>query len=273
MFFHIPRIRDLLRGLSARRVHIVVENTLMDENIIESISNTLDCVPFLLDARGLSAASRKRLWWMNLDFVTVKHEEILRARTLAEVKLIEFPNRYAVLDEGTEFDSEFSGVFPCITGWVRRSKPLPAPVGIATASALAKDRWRAEKIATSVFWFENKNMVVDSKTNTHRQLSLLEVGRIMGFHPKHVLPSNQTLHDFPQFSDLMRNALGNAFQVKVVRRCLHSVLWHEGITQALPKQIATHPIAYASMPNPFRQSILHYLRDQAISKIYKNKSH
>eukprot|EP00973_Karenia_brevis_P093214 12416234-Karenia_brevis.AAC.1 len=120
----------------------------MDAEPREQITRQTGVIPYRIDARSTCASSRDRLFWCDFEFQAGRDDFVSPMQGFIKVSLAADPDRFQVLDKRWRRHARAPENWPCITGYVRRSQPLPNPVGFSAASDSAKSRWTADNFAT-----------------------------------------------------------------------------------------------------------------------------
>lgn len=108
-------MRHLLISVFGNRVLILLENTVMEDAPLNDTFQYLGISPILVDAKNISAASRPRLWWTDVQIDAFPGEHIAYGR-FPELILAPCPSRLQVLQPDYRFHVDFSENLSCITG-------------------------------------------------------------------------------------------------------------------------------------------------------------
>ena len=214
LFVHVPRIRDLVKQFFPwAQVRTLMESVASmspeDEGVM---SEAIDETPWYIDAAGVSAAHRPRLYWVEWELAAA-----IFGYTPAGRKSITF---HEEIDASQFLEPGWAPVsdrkFPTFTTSRPRSTPGYKPAGIKHCSADEIANWKADEHRFPPYQYQRSFMVTNKKGAT-RIPSITEREVMMGF------PKGYTMACLPKRDqgsqrhlDTRRTLIGNSWNVTVI---------------------------------------------------------
>ena len=220
LFWHIPRIRQLLKDAFGPKVIIrqVVENVAsMDEQVTHDISQVLGDLPFRVDCVDAVPMHRPRYCWTDAQ-VEGCIQGIFCLQKAYWVDLsapAPYPPTSTWLQPGYHWEGESSGaVFPTCMKSIRRTRPPPKPAGLEKASYDTVQRWVADSFRYPPYQYADKYII--TKGSSWRLLSPIERELLLGYgwgHTRACLSASDQKKNAEGYIDMRNSMLGDSFSI------------------------------------------------------------
>ena len=243
LFWHVPRIRDLVKKYFPwAQVRTVMESVAsMDEKDRNVMSQGIGMNPWKVDAGQMSLAHRPRLYWLDWELLGESGVEFRRrdgkvGSVVNEIivnKVIKLEDKVYLLPGCKRQNPE---PLPTFTTSRPRGHPGRHPAGLSDCQEHEVQRWQEDSHRYPPYQYKDKHLIANRKGEL-RLPSIEERETILGF------PRGYTVHCLAkkyqgsvEHNDTRATLLGNSWNVTVVAWLLQHLGYTLGVNHKMDVQ-------------------------------------
>ena len=235
LFVHVPRVFELCRQVFKwAQVHRLMESVFsMDAKDRSIMSEALGVTPYMVDASGITACRRPRLYW--LSWTLQEGQGVTIQPTTGEgweaYQVVELKHDWNSKDFFYAGWDLVQDVLPTFTTARPRPKPGNRPAGLWQCSPEERSRWEADLHRYPPYVYRDIHMLWDQHGNC-RLPRIQEKEVIMGFPCDYTAackPKSEQHGD--SYWDCRHTLIGNTWNVPVVAWLLKELTKPLGLTE------------------------------------------
>ena len=220
LFWEIPRIKGLILAVFEGRAkvkHLFENVASMDMSAAQTISDTLQCVPYKVDCVQAVPMRRPRFAWCSEPIEGMLPDVATESKSYWQDVYAEapYPQVGCWLTPGTRWMGESEGAcFPTCMKAIVRSRPPPRPAGIEKCDPDTLERWRVDDYRYPPYQYKFPYLIMGERG--WRLLSANERELLLGYGFKHTslcLSASAIKANKTWYEDLRCSLLGDSFSV------------------------------------------------------------
>lgn len=220
LFFEITRILRLLREVFGRSVEVkfFVENVAsMDKKAMDEISQHLGVRPYRVQCSEAVPISRPRLCWTDEEVIAMPGLKVTDKGRYYEINTeARYPDTYQWLQENCEWPGEADGaVFPTSMKSIRRTRPPPAPAGLARTDDATRARWSCDAFRYPPYQYKAEYVIYTAK-GTWRLIDSSERELLHGYGFQHTSvcwSASAIKQDFEGYESCRCSQMGDSLSI------------------------------------------------------------
>ena len=235
LFTHVKRIYLLVKKwFSWAQVHYLMESVFsMDEKDRSTMSEHMECHPYMVDASGISLCRRPRLYWVSWEIVASPKVVLTWQQKPGWAG-------YYIVELSHEIDHDdflkpgwtLSGEkLPTFTTSRPRDAPGNRPAGLWQCQQWEVERWKNDRYRYPPYVYRDKHGLINAE-RSWRLPSIQEKEAIMGFPIDYTASCmGKNLQKGEQYLDTRHTLIGNSWHVPVIAWLLQQLCYPLGLTE------------------------------------------